>query len=192
MSAGSAAYSYSEAPEVVTHHVRSESMSNTSLTTIPTYESHYEMQRQNQTEPATPDTKQSMAGNAAANLTDAVKSAISNFNDVPWEKVGGLLTKHSHNPGLLIVLVFALYLLYSIIMTKALYLLIAVVVGILAANGRKMFTVQKQAEIQGEYMRSIASKLQSVEMLPPGAGGFGSMSTRMIMPSDTSRVEEIS
>ncbi|KAF2115663.1 hypothetical protein BDV96DRAFT_599243 [Lophiotrema nucula] len=115
-----------------------------------------------------------------------IANVFAAISTLPWSKAFGTLVESSSNPGLLLLLFALLYFTYSIIMTRALYLLLAFGIGIVAYNARKTFFIAKQAELQGEYMRSIASNLQTVEMVPPDVS-----SSRLLLPAGMNRVDEL-
>lgn len=115
-----------------------------------------------------------------------VAKAIVAISTLPWSKAFNTLVESSSNPGLLLLLFALLYFTYSIIMTRALYLLLAFGIGVVTYNARKTFFIAKQAQLQGEYMRSIASNLQTVEIVPPDVS-----SSRLLLPAGMNRVDEL-
>ncbi|KAF2726692.1 hypothetical protein EJ04DRAFT_517694, partial [Polyplosphaeria fusca] len=108
------------------------------------------------------------------------------ISTLPWSKAFGLLAENSSNPGLVLVLLALLYFTYSIIMTRAMYLLLAFVISIAAYTGHRIFFIAKQAEVHNEYMRSIAPNLQTIEAVPPNINN-----SRLLLPPGVNRVDEL-
>lgn len=135
---------------------------------------------------------------AASDLATVLSKTFTYLSSFPWSRVLSTILASSSQPGVLFLLLAALYFTYSlilqIIMQRALHLLTAFIAFVLANAAHKMYFVAKQAELQGNWIhlaKGMGLNSGAIAALGMGVGmGNRNGDARMLMPASTGRLLE--